>query len=633
MAQAARKLSEDQVPSGGIADFVMSDEEIAALEAEEAREEFGNEGIANFQEVAARMASYGRYGDDTVAHVETGEILVPRALIDQSPELKESIFNHLRELGVENPERYVVGSSENSINPETGLPEFFLKKIFKGAKKLVSGVAKGVKKAFSAVGKILKKVAPVVLPIALAMTPLGPIYGAALGSGIGTLIQGGDLKDAFKSALISGASGAVFSGVSSKLGGGTFTGGVKAAATDPLGRLAQTGAGIKEAVSGQGFGTLTGGYQAPAAASNAPLSPAEVTAQATDVSTPAPDYSPAGKTPLGDPNVAAVNDPFFQNPDGTFNQARYDLSRGVGDTSIMMPEGQGYDYRFGGTGGASPANVAAVSPASSAEQAIGMMDASYNPQVAQADMSSFIQTQAPPEPTSFYDQMKSYAGQAKDTVTGAYDTYLSPSRDMGQMNITEALGEMGVNPANANAAQLEVAKEMVAKSTPGLIRSYAPLAAVGAGAAYLGGAFEPAPVEDPDLVQRNADGSVTTGADLIRLNPDEYMVGGGDPRYSSGQYAVGTNYGLTRAGQMYRNPFARPQMYAAEGGEVYPRRNGGIMPNEGIPNQDSVRALLMPGEFVMTTDAVKGLGGGSMNRGINNMYSLMRNLEAKGQVA
>ena len=76
-----------------------------------------------------------------------------------------------------------------------------------------------------------------------------------------------------------------------------------------------------------------------------------------------------------------------------------------------------------------------------------------------------------------------------------------------------------------------------------------------------------------------------------------------------------------------------PQMFAADGGEVYPRRNGGIMPNEGIPDQDSVRALLMPGEFVMTKNAVRGLGGGNLNQGINNMYSMMRNLETQGQVS
>jgi hypothetical protein len=119
------------------------------------------------------------------------------------------------------------------------------------------------------------------------------------------------------------------------------------------------------------------------------------------------------------------------------------------------------------------------------------------------------------------------------------------------------------------------------------------------------------------------------------------MLAGRDPRYSQGQYVVGSQYGMVPEQMLFNNPFMRyqdPQMQAspmraAAGGEVYPRRNGGIMPNEGIPNQDSVRALLMPGEFVMTTNAVKGLGGGSMNRGINNMYSLMRNLETRGRAA
>ena len=33
-------------------------------------------------------------------------------------------------MGIEDPERYVVGTEANSINPDTGLPEFFLKDIF-----------------------------------------------------------------------------------------------------------------------------------------------------------------------------------------------------------------------------------------------------------------------------------------------------------------------------------------------------------------------------------------------------------------------------------------------------------------------------------------------------------------------
>jgi hypothetical protein len=83
----------------------------------------------------------------------------------------------------------------------------------------------------------------------------------------------------------------------------------------------------------------------------------------------------------------------------------------------------------------------------------------------------------------------------------------------------------------------------------------------------------------------------------------------------------------------YQYTQLQPQMIGAKGGEVYPRRNGGIMPYEGTPDEDSVRALLMPGEFVMTKDAVRGLGNGSMDRGIKNMYSVMRDLERRGRVA
>ena len=67
----------------------------------------------------------------------------------------------------------------------------------------------------------------------------------------------------------------------------------------------------------------------------------------------------------------------------------------------------------------------------------------------------------------------------------------------------------------------------------------------------------------------------------------------------------------------------------AEGGEAYPRRTGGIGPGEGSGTKDDVPALLMDGEFVMTRKAVKGAGNGSIKKGINRMYDVMRNLESK----
>lgn len=65
----------------------------------------------------------------------------------------------------------------------------------------------------------------------------------------------------------------------------------------------------------------------------------------------------------------------------------------------------------------------------------------------------------------------------------------------------------------------------------------------------------------------------------------------------------------------------------AEMPDFYPRRTGGIDPSEGSGKKDDVPALLMAGEFVMTRDAVKGAGGGSLKKGINNMYTMMDNFE------
>jgi hypothetical protein len=75
-----------------------------------------------------------------------------------------------------------------------------------------------------------------------------------------------------------------------------------------------------------------------------------------------------------------------------------------------------------------------------------------------------------------------------------------------------------------------------------------------------------------------------------------------------------------------------PNKYAAGGyidDQYFPRRNGGIMPSEGSGQKDDVPAMLMAGEFVLTKDAVKGLGNGDSNRGIEKAYSMMNKLENK----
>ena len=71
------------------------------------------------------------------------------------------------------------------------------------------------------------------------------------------------------------------------------------------------------------------------------------------------------------------------------------------------------------------------------------------------------------------------------------------------------------------------------------------------------------------------------------------------------------------------------------GGSVLPRgmemdyRQGGFIPMGSKERADDVPARVSKNEFVMTADAVRAAGGGSVNQGAKRMYELMNNLEAK----
>ena len=57
-------------------------------------------------------------------------------------------------------------------------------------------------------------------------------------------------------------------------------------------------------------------------------------------------------------------------------------------------------------------------------------------------------------------------------------------------------------------------------------------------------------------------------------------------------------------------------------------RNGTFIPMGAQEKHDDVPAMLAKNEFVMTSDAVKGMGNGDVNVGAQRMYDLMNNLEA-----
>ena len=157
-----------------------------------------------------------------------------------------------------------------------------------------------------------------------------------------------------------------------------------------------------------------------------------------------------------------------------------------------------------------------------------------------------------------------------------------------------------------------------------------PTAAAGLRVAALAGGFdpiEPADVPDP------YDGPSASEARLAE-DPDKYRTGvAPQPTYLTvADTIIPTRPAPQRTVfdfdyEKYLQPVA-----AAAGGEMsFPRRNGYIS-GPGTETSDDIPAMLSDGEFVMTAQAVRGLGNGSRKEGVRKMYDMMRAFEG-GAVA
>ena len=183
-------------------------------------------GEPSAQALASGLATLGRYGDNYMVHAAEGETMIPKEVFDENPGLKQDLFRQMTMMGIEDPNRYVVGNALNSINPITGQPEFFFKKIFRAIKKVV------------------KKIAPIAAPIIGNI--IAPGIGGIIASGLVTKMQGGSWGDALKSAALSYAGSALTSGIGSALQGtsvGDFIGAGTPAAGSTFGGRFATGLG------------------------------------------------------------------------------------------------------------------------------------------------------------------------------------------------------------------------------------------------------------------------------------------------------------------------------------------------------------------------------------------------------
>ena len=121
-----------------------------------------------------------------------------------------------------------------------------------------------------------------------------------------------------------------------------------------------------------------------------------------------------------------------------------------------------------------------------------------------------------------------------------------------------------------------------------------------------------------------AGGQEGTGMDIVSF-ADQYF-----PKKAEGG-RIGYAYGSDEIVDQASGIMGLPQRTNSEGiKELDLRDSGGFIPPVGVKEKaDDVPAMLSKNEFVMTADAVRAAGGGSVNQGAKRMYELMNNLEAR----
>ena len=120
-----------------------------------------------------------------------------------------------------------------------------------------------------------------------------------------------------------------------------------------------------------------------------------------------------------------------------------------------------------------------------------------------------------------------------------------------------------------------------------------------------------------DDSQGKADGGI--------MSPEEYFEG--KKKYQNKK----SKERMRREYEEYRDRMKYGPRDEAKDGGIMEKdmRGGGFIPEGTKERADDVPARLSKNEFVMTADAVRAAGGGSVNKGAKRMYDMMYNLEGK----
>jgi hypothetical protein len=555
---------------------------MGAAMPEAAPQAFAMGGLASLKPIPAGLAQMGRNGDTMLAHITPSEARMLRR-----------------------------NGGSGTINPMTGLPEFFLGKIFKSVGNVFKSVGKAVVKGVKAVANSVKKFAKstvgrVVIGVALAYF-LGPAAASFLGvssaagvaavsgfvGGFGsTMLAGKGIKEALKFGAIGGVTAGIGAGVMG--GANAFTAGSYAGPTTVAGQWDNLVSGAKNLV---GAGTAPQSAQpfpVPGEAGT-PLtvSPTTVDLGTSPTSFTTPDvgggYTPAPFTPQ-QPTVATLD--------------RY---AGVGGGPEIQYGGSAVDPGVATTAPTAPVSIAPGSAGGlTSQQASDLMQYNILPAAQQT----------PAAPLSLFDQGKQLVSKVGD--------FFTPASSDPAVLAEKGLEAYNNFPAGTPEFIRQRAYDAAVKA-PSMISKYGPLAAGGLGIMALSGGFK-----QPESEKPNITGGVT-GQQLLDQDPARFGLpfGGATTTYATpAAYYNPRNY-QSQAGDPYA---IQPVRAFAEGGpsnvDGYPRKQGAIN-GPGTGTSDSIKALLSDGEFVFTAKAVRAAGQGSRRKGAKRMYQLMRSLEGK----
>jgi hypothetical protein len=420
-------------------------------------------GLGSMREQAEKLAEYGRYGDIYVVHAAEGETVIPMEVLEANPQIRALLFNQMEEMGLD-PQRYVVGDQLNSLNPVTGMPEFFFKSIFKGVKKVVKKVA-----------KIAKKAAPIILPLAAAafgVPFLGPMFGAGtvgasmLGSGIGSLLGGASLKDSFKSALFAGGTTLLVGGLSSLGQGNTFSSGIQSAFT--------------------------------------------------------------GKTPIqlpgGGTGYTYAASPWAQGPSGAASAAQMQ-ALGSGDFGSLLPGGLGggFEQPVFNPAGAPIGNLDAAGNFVGIGAATSLPPTSLSTTtLPTAGTSAGTTIPVTVDNLAGHAAALQKAGEAASAAVNppGFGSLINP-RTVTSLNVAEALKAGGSNLAPTKAVLDMIAADV----SPGIMAQSLPVVAGGLGIGALTGAFDAAEPEKVSTEDLAGVIPTQTGQELIDADPAQFLIG------------------------------------------------------------------------------------------------------------